>query len=420
MRSGQRRALLSGACVALIFALASCASGGVRSGGSPTPSAGAFASPRTTATSDPDAFVCANPHGSSVTYAYVGRSGQLSLVRGCSAPVAVPAPAGRQFTPIAFSPTGMRLLAWNALASAQQPDTQSCLALIEVSSGAVTPTTICSLSAGANQLTHWFSLIGWSSDASFYLADTAQDASVTVLLVSLPQQTQTVVTTFTWVAEFANASEPAGIALRGDALYYGGYMSGSEGGAWLHRFSLTTHTDARIVRLGLAGGGGCQVSATPCTWTGPWDISQDGSEIVYHNPGPTESISDTTGEANTPLYLAASDGSGVRRLFPGQSLGLGFNQPAFSPDGRYVITTFPNSLLTMPHTVVIERLSDGSQTTAPAELGWQNWALQPGVAVMYNTVTGGAPDYITHLELYNVATGARTALQPGTTDYVWA
>ncbi len=204
----------------------------------------------------------------------------MALVKGCAAPMVVRARADRELSPIAFSPSGAWLLAWDGLSNAPGPDTPACLALVAVSSGAVTPTKFCSPSGIDQNVSHWYSLIGWASDASFYLADTASDASVTVIFVSLPQQTQTVVTKLTWVASVANAEEPSGIALRGDALYYGGYMSKSEGGAWLHRFSLITETDSHIVRLGLAGFGGCQVDIAPCQWTGPWDISRDGNTIA--------------------------------------------------------------------------------------------------------------------------------------------
>jgi hypothetical protein len=332
----------------------------------------------------------------------------------------VRAAAGRQFVPVAFSPTGKWLLAWDGSADMQDESAQSCLALIAVSSGAVTPTKLCNPSPVGAPWSQWYSFIGWASDASFYLAATAQDASVTVSFVSLPQLTQAAVTKLTWVASVANADEPSGIALRGGALYYGGYMSTSEGGAWLHRFSLTTQTDTRSVRLGLAGLGGCQVEDVPCQWTGPWAISPDGNTIAYHNPGPKQSMSDTSVEANTPLYMSASDGSNARRLFPNQALGEGFNHPTFSPDGQYLVTTFASAVPAQAPAVVFERLSTGATTIAPNGLQWQSWTSQPGVAVMDNINTSSGPDYTLHLELYNVATGARTPLQPGSRSYLWA
>jgi hypothetical protein len=411
----RRLTLVWSACLTLALALASCASGAMPSGASVSASASA-----TRASTAPSGFVCANPPGSNATYAYVGPDHQMVLVKGCAAPMVVRAKIGQQLAPVAFSPTGRWLLAWDGATDGQGPDTQSCLALVAVSSGAITPTTFCSPNGMDPTASQWYSLIGWASDASFYLANTASDASVTVIFVSLPQLSQTVVTKLTWVASVANANEPSGIALRGNALYYGGYMSKSEGGAWLHRFSLISETDSHIVRLGLAGYGGCQVDVAPCQWTGPWDISRDGSSIAYHNPGPTQSMSDTAIEANTPLYVSRSDGANAKRLFPSQALGQGFNQPTFSPDGHYIVTMFPSADPAQAGAVVFERLSSGATTTAPTGLAWQSWTSQPGVAVMYNTIATSAPDYIMHLELLNIATGARTPLQPGSRSYVWA
>ncbi len=101
-------------------------------------------------------------------------------------------------------------------------------------------------------------------------------------------------------------------------------------------------------------------------------------------------------------------------------MGKGFNQPTFSPDGQYVVTSFASPTPAQVGAVVFERLSSGATTTAPNGLEWQSWTSQPGVAVMYNTTTSSGPDYIMHLELLNIATGAHTPLQPGSRSYVWA
>lgn len=429
MLSGTHITRLHFTLLAIILALGGC--GAASTPASRAPAVTAAASTTTPATnaanaSASGAFVCANPPGSTATYAYVAKGGPMYLAKGCHTPVAVYAPAGRQYRPVAFSPSGNWLLAWDGLANPQQSDTVSCLVLVAVSSRTVTPTTLCSpYGGGSTGLTQWYIPIGWASDASFYLASARRDnativSPTTVSLVSLPQLTQTVVTKLTWVATLANGSAPSGIALRGDALYYGGYTSLSEGGAWLHRFSLSARTDTRIVRLGLAGSGDCQVSETPCAWTGPWDISRDGSKIAYHNPGPTQSLSDaltSTTETNTPLYVASSAGSGATRLFPQVALGGPFSGPSFSPDGRYLVATFSD--FTSSGKVIFERLDDSSLTTAPSDLQFWGWTPQPGTALMDNIAASGAPDFLIHLELYNVVTGARAPLQPGTQDYVW-
>ncbi len=430
MHSGQRFRLAGTISLALSLtlsvALAACAPGSTRHGTVSTvstPVTGAAPTKSATATGAPQAFVCANAPGSARSYAYANLNGPMYLTHGCSTPVAVQAEDGRRLVPIAFSPSGARLLAWDVLAHQTEPDTKSCLAVVDASSAQAMPTSICSPEGTDPTVTHWNSVIGWADDTNFYLADNT-GGPVTVYLVSLPGLSRRLVTRLTWVADMVTdvaTDYPSGIALRGDALYYGGYMDQSEGGAYLHRFSLTTGTDTRIVRLGLPLTGGCQVSQYPCGWTGPWDISRDGSHLTYHAPGPTTSLSDTdVAEPNTPLYIAESDGSGATRLFPSQPLGKGFNQAVFSPDGQYVVAYFPSATPGLRGSEVFERLTNGSTQTAPTELSWYEWSAQPGVAVMYNTQTSGAPDYLMQLELYNVATGARTPLQRGTYDYVWS
>lgn len=403
MRSNQRLTLIWLICLSLGLALASCASGAAPTGATGNATR-ATPMPQTTAPIDGSGFVCANAPGSNKMYAYVGDSGhQMYLVKSCSAPISIPAATGWLLAPIAFSSSGTWLLAWDNSADSQDPSAQSCLAFISIATNAVTPTKLCNVGAFSGGWPHWYDFIGWASDTSFYLSIAAPDSSVSVALVTIPGLAQTSVTKLTWVATLATHSAPAGIVLRGDALFYGGYMSTNESGAWLHRFSLTSHTDTRIVRLGVAGTGGCQVTSTPCQWTGPWDISADGAQIAYHAPGPTQSITDTTTEAGTPLYVAGSDGSNARRLFPGVALGQGFATPMFSLDGRYVAATFQNQ-------TYFERLTDGAITVAPAEMPIARWTVQPGVALLNNA----------GLELFTLATNTRTPLPSNTYGYVWS
>lgn len=414
MGTGRRKARMWLIWLFLVASLAGCASGG----SSASSARSVAVAPMATAAPHGE-FICADSRGSTQPYAYVGPGRQLYIVQGCASPVAVAAPAGRQLTPVSFSSSGTWLLAWNSSIDVQNSAAQDCLALIDLRSMALATTTSFCNPSGPNgpQWRSWYDIIDWVDDSSFYLSTTStKDGSVTVSYVTIPALTPIPVTTLKWVANLAHRTSQVGdfggFALHMGALYYGGYLSTSEGGAWLHRFSLTTQMDTRSVRLGVAGFGGCQAGLAPCAWTGPWDINADGSEVVYHSPGPTRSLSDTSVDANTPLYFAPTAGGQARRLFPDAPLGQGFNTPVLSSDGQYVAATFARRLM-------FERLGDGEVKIAPAGLAWQSWTPQPGVALVANDNLSGAPDHATHLELYNVETGAQTPLQPGTCDYVW-
>lgn len=407
-----RRRHMGNALIWLVLAasLAGCASGSSASSTSTAPLATA---------SPPGSFVCANSRGASQLYAYVGPDQRLYVVRGCATPVVIAAPAGHQLAPVSFSSNGTWLLAWNNDPDTQSLTAQNCLALIDLRSMQLAQTTTFCNPSGSNgpHWQTWYDLIEWTSDSSFYLSATsAKDNSVTVTYVTVPGLAPIPVTTVAWVANLAHRptqGDPlGGFTLRAGALYYGGYRSTSEGGAWLHRFLLGTQADSRVVRLGVAGKSGCQVNGAPCAWTGPWDISSDGSQIVYHNPGPTQSVTDTATKADTPLYLAPTAGGQATRLFPATPLGQGFSAPAFSPDDAYVAAMLGDRLM-------IERLADGAVRSAPAGLRWQCWTPQAEVALVTNDKLASAPDHAARFELYNVKTGALTPLQPGAYDYVW-
>jgi Tol biopolymer transport system component len=153
-----------------------------------------------------------------------------------------------------------------------------------------------------------------------------------------------------------------------------------------------------------------QVDNTPCAWTGPWAITPDGRQIAFHNPGPTQSMSDTGQEKGSPLYLARSDGMSPVKLFPSAPGGMGFITPLISPDGRYI-----NGWDTA--SVAFERLAGGAIFTAPEKYMWPEWTTIPDYVILYNE---GATDYYQHPALYNIATGAKAPLQVGSFHYVWA
>ncbi len=374
-------------------------------------------------TPTPGPFVCANPAGSNARYAYVAADHQLTLVQGCS-PKEVHARPNRTLVPWAFSPSGQRLLAGEA--STLNPDSGNseslCETLINGATGATTLTTICNPST-PNASMGWSAFIGWSDDSTYYEGQWGRESasSVTVVRVTLPDMAVTKITTFPWVANLANTRTSSGIVLRGGALYYAGYASASDHShAWLRRYDLATGADIRIVSLGIAGTGGCQVQVdnTPCAWAGPWDISADGSKIAYHIPGPTQSITDTFIEKNAPLYIARSDGSGATQLFPGVPLGDGFNAAIFSPDGRYLEATFYTQE-THTEDQIIERLSDASLIHAQNINYFSGWASQPGVAIVL-LQPQVSNDYVPPTALYNIETQTLTPLQASSYQYIWA
>lgn len=398
-------------CLALAFALAGCAT--TKAPPKLTPTASATATAATlNGPAIVSSFVCANLSVSTAMYAYVGPDKQMYLVHNCSQSAPIAAETGRKLSPIAFSPDSAWLLASDSLIdnNSTAPDFD-CLALVNASTSAVTHTMLCNPDYMSGGWAQWYTVIAWGSANAFYLASTAPDLSVKVTRVDVPSLAQTFVTKLTWVAAVANPSvAPSGIELRQNALYYGGYQSTSEGGASLHRFDLTTGADTRFVRLGLAGNGGCQVADVPCSWTGPWDVNADASKLVYHNPGPTQNISDTSIEPGQPLYVSALDGSNAQHLFPLIPSRQGFSIPTFSPDGQYVSMSVNTPF-------VVERLSDGHVTSAPTSLAWSQWTPQPGVILCYDT---GMISTTIQLTLWNIGTGVRTPLQTGSMDYVWA
>lgn len=262
MRRGRRKARTWLIWLFLAASLVGCASGGSSESSARTATAAPTVAPH-------GAFICANPRSSTQPYAYVGPDKRLYITQGCAAPVAIVAPAGHQLTPINFSGSATWLLDWNKSVNSLDPTAQDCLALVDLRSMSLATTSFCNPSGVAGpHWQNWYDIIAWVDDSSFYLSTTsAKDGSVTVSYVTIPALTPIPVTTLTWVANLAHRTMQVdafgGFAIRNGALYYGGYLSTSEGGAWLHRLSLTTQRDTRLVRLEAAGSAGCLAGATP-------------------------------------------------------------------------------------------------------------------------------------------------------------
>jgi hypothetical protein len=361
-------------------------------------------------------FVCANAPGSQSTYAFVNDDTQVYRVSGCAAPVKLTShDPSTTISPLAFSPANRWLMVTKG--PAQVTDSAPsivCQALLNPQTGASTPTTFCedsSLSPDPGMKMMRF--VGWLDGNAFLEAEftkpTTFSGPVRILRVNATTLASTLVTTLTWVANLATG-ESVGIRLRGATLFYGGFKSIAEGGAWLHRVSLADGMDTRLVKLGVVGTGGCQVYEGPCAWTGPWDVSPDGTRLAYHNPGPTQSISDTSTEPGTPLYYAKTDGSGALHLFGGAS-DRGFTTPLFSPSGAAILSISRNG----PRGNAIETLATQRVTGLPEGyfvLRWRN----DGAALLLDDVHDtNAP----RAALFDVATSKITQLPGVASSYVW-
>lgn len=414
MRAGWRRPAVWFMYLMMMVALAGCAFG---ASGSGTPSLTPAQATATMGAALQGGYVCANPPGSSAYVAYVDAKGELYIAQGCNAPTHIAAPAGQRLTPISFSAHDGYLLVWRTPTDTQAKGATACLAVVDLIGMMLTKTSAFCNPAGPSGASPtagqfwWYSLIGWVDDSAFYLSETSASPgnAVTIAYVALPGLAAVPVTKIPWVANMARAGAgDSGIALAGGALYYAGYRSASENGAWLHRFTLGTQMDTRIVPLGVAGSGGCQVEIAPCRWTGPWDVSSNGADIAYHAPGPRQSLSDTDTEAGTPLLLATSAGAQPKRLFPGVELGQGFAAPMFSQGGAFVAAMIGQRL-------VVQDVDNGKVSTAPSGLYLQSWTPDPNIALVLDTNAPGPQ----RMALYNAASGGVTLLQPGARDFTW-
>ncbi|HEY7020763.1 MAG TPA: hypothetical protein VH349_06560 [Ktedonobacterales bacterium] len=376
----------------------------------PDPTSTPTSGPAATATPVP--FVCANAPGSQSTYAFRDYDHQIYRVTGCANPVRLTNYDEKSFaSPLAFSPTN-RWLMVSVTKNVSDTSYPECQVLINPTNGAAVKTPLCA-DGGNDAWTEWPTFIAWLDDSAFLESLTHKDGTVSVVRVNATTFARSPIATLTYVANFGSMAAPSGIKLVGNALYYGGYKSKSEGGGWLHRVSLTSGADTRIVRLGATDNGGCQVGTNPCTWTGPWDVSPDGSHILYYSPGPTVGPNDyCADEAETPLYYARSDGSNPVRLFADQPLGRDFPVPSFSPDGTRVawMVLIGKTRCTSVAHGVIQVASGGAVAALPNGdnvVSWRN----DGAAVVVQGPSSAA--------LYTLATNRVTPLPGDSYSYVW-
>jgi hypothetical protein len=375
----------------------------------PDPTSSPTPGPAVTPTPVP--FVCANAPGSKSMYAFRDYDRQIYRIIGCAKPVRLTNYDEKSFaSPLAFSPTN-RWLMISVTQNVSDTSYPECQVLLNPTNAAATKTPFCA-DGGNDAWTEWPAFIAWLDDNTFLESLTQKDGTVSVVRVNATTFARSPVATLTYVANFGSMAAPSGIKLVGNALYYGGYKSTSEGGGWLHRVSLTTGADTRIVRLGATDNDGCQVGTNPCTWTGPWDVSPDGSHILYYSPGPTVGPNDyCADEAETPLYYARSDGSNPVRLFADQPLGRAFPAPSFSPDGTRVAWTVligKTRCQSVAHGV-IQVASGGAVAALPDNYGIVSWRSD-GAAVVQGPSSAA---------MYTLATNRVTPLPGDSYSYVW-
>ena len=309
-----------------------------------TPAAFPTITPRPTATTEstvtatPDstpqasAFVCANPPGSNLSYAYVRGDYQAYVVTGCAPPQKVPV-ATNYSMPLGWSSTN-RYLAVMAC-----DENNNCpVVLYDPTSGQTRATKYIGeypLDASVGQTIRLF--IGWLDDNTFLgalqpvISTDARNplGPSTIVKVDVASGAETQVGKVAWFAG-TKMFAPG-------YLFYAGLKTMSEGQAHLHRLDLSNGADTQLVPLGEYGNGGCQVSIF-CNWTAPWDVSPDGTHVIYHSPAPTSFPSDVNVVKDTPLVYAGIDGTNPSKPF-GSKLAPGLSAPEFSRDGAFLLAS---------------------------------------------------------------------------------
>ncbi len=392
-----------------------------------TPSATVYVTVEPTVTPPvaPTGFVCADAPGEQGVYAFINTDLQVYTVTNCGAPQKLTnlpplaAPQGgqqSQLTIQGFSP-GNTLLMVSVTTSASA--ITSCQAILNTQTGELSQTPFCDPPYTANW-SQWPFFIGWLDDHTFLESITLSGGHVRIEKVDTSSFAQTTLTTVPFVANLAYRGDDAGIAIRGDAMFYAGYADGSTSQAALRRYSLTDGSDRQIVPLGLAGFGGCQMSSAPCGWTGPWDVTPDGAHVIYHNPGPQLSISDTTNPQDTPLFYANSDGSGAVQLFdalPQQPNGniVVPTSPVVSPDGSTVVAAYLHGQAPQRVRSLVTP-GGGSLSYLPYGDWFDSWRTDSAALLL--TLTANYPQPPEY-GVYTLATGQVTVLTAGTSNYVW-
>lgn len=365
------------------------------------------ATPNATTTA-PSGFVCANPVGSSLVYAYTNSTGAVFTVTGCAAPKLVYAGQGTA-APVAWSPSN-RYLAVDEQPAIGNGFTYDTVFIFDTRGSGDSVRTKYGLDFGpdasAGQTVRIF--LGWLDDSSFLgavvplVSGSSGPATgpASIVRVDVASQRETKLATVTW---FAGTR-----VFAGRYLFYGGYQSASEGQGYLHRLDLMTGQDTKLVPLGFAGQAGCQ--GTPiCNWTASWDVTADGNQIIYHIPGPTKPWSDIYTPPDSPLYLKNLDGASPANPIVSK-LADGLTAPVYSPNGQYVATAGSSYDKANPFTHSQTGVTPLGGATTLVDGSFISWRGDSQAIVL----NGNSGPF-----LYDLATGKTTPLQPNTNIYLW-
>ncbi len=373
-----------------------------------TPAPGSTASVTMPPTPANSPFVCANPAGSALTYAFVNADRQIYMVSGCSAPVQL---THLQFTdtytmpnPIAWSPSRRYL--------AIHPNTQQdyCLQIIDTSTGATLTTQYDCYNGDPTQNGDVRGFVGWIDDNTFLgridSGTINAPTPVTLARVDIHTRAETPIASFAWMSDQR---------LRAGSVFFGGRVNPSDTVAYLFRLSLADGSQTRLVNLGLSGNGGCQAGPGPCSWTAPWDVSPDGAHILFHNPGADSLPSDTHMVPNTPIYYANADGSGAVAALTGVT-AQGMTDAVFDPTGtRATAYVSSNSSST---DFVYQSLPQGALQRLSGSYNSVWRADGQALVDVRSTYSGDLT--LSTATLVDLATGQTTPLPANTTQYLWA
>lgn len=382
-----------------------------------SPGVGSGPSPRASLTAQAHtplgSFVCANPAGSSMVYAYVRGDGGLYTVTGCGAPRKL---ASGNVYPIAWSPNNRYLAV--LVVGGGPPD---MLEIIDAQTSAIRPIKYPADFGVVPQVGSQARIfLGWIDDSTFLggLVTITSNPSkgfhqagpTTLERVSVQTGASVAIGR---ISGWANVSQTyynqtaTRIVANGRYFFYAGYNAAGTT-AYLHRFDLTTGKDTQLVSLGDYLAAACQSNDVICGWTAPWDVSADGAHILYHNTGTASAPIDSNypqGSQDTPIYYANPDGSGASKPF-GDQLASSLVAPIFSPNGALALTTgssYDNSQQDMK----VVRFGGSATVVAGAAVAWRG----DSAAIVVVTRNGA--------QLYTIATGAATPLEAGTTEYLW-